>query len=505
MNKKRLLLKLITTTMAFCMLISIPLKAIADTTLSNGKNPVTENELTQTKSKYIVLMDFNSGNILYSKNGDSKIYPASTTKIWTAFLVINHVDNLDKLVTIKNMPQAYGSSMYLENGEKFTIRELLDSLLIHSSNDVACFLAEYVSGSVEDFSKLMNSEAKKYGAYDTHFNNPNGLPDTNHYTTAEDMVKLARVAYSNPVIQNIVSTTSVHFPKSENCFTERYFLNSNKFLTSTMSMNYRGNEILIKDSNIDGIKTGYTDDALNCLLSTAQIGNERLISGVYFAPAGSLYHDSKLTLQYGFDNFKSSIIFNKNDFKGQKSVSFAKPGKINYIPSTNFSVITDKNKPIEKSTYSTSLNFKKINLPVKKGDVIGTLDIYDKNHNQVSSIALLSENNVVSYFDFILNSKPATFFKSLGSSIKKQSNVVLKNASVKLKENDDIKNLQETNFYKFLEKKVEKNAKGFDPFTIIIGIPFLLLILIFLLIILILKDCLRNKSNSKKKKNSLKK
>lgn len=210
---------------------------------------------------------------------------ASTTKIWTAYLVVKNVKNLDEPVEITEPPGVDGSSMYLEVGEIFTVRELLQGLLIHSSNDAAVVLAKYVSGSTQDFAQLMNKEAKKAGALNTHFNNPHGLPDDNHYTTPYDMAMLARKAMSEKVIREIVSTKSISFKQQNTATskinTSRYFTNTNLFLTSNDKITYRKQSIPIKYDIVDGIKTGYTDLAGRCLLSSAVKNDMRVIAAVF--------------------------------------------------------------------------------------------------------------------------------------------------------------------------------------------------------------------------------
>lgn len=127
----------------------------------------------------------------------------------------------------------------------------------------------------------MNEEAKKFGASNTHFNNPHGLPDTDHYTTAMDMAILSRVAYGDPTISEIVKMKSVSFKASDRIKVERNLVNSNKFLTSSDTIDYKGKTIPIKYDIVDGIKTGFTDDAGNCLVSTAKKGNVRLMANVF--------------------------------------------------------------------------------------------------------------------------------------------------------------------------------------------------------------------------------
>lgn len=371
--------------------------------ISNAINPA---ELKDMKSKYIVVMDYDSGKVLYEKNSNQKIYPASTTKIWTAFCVLQKSKNLDELIKIDEMPLIEGTSMYLEKGESFTVRELLESLLIHSSNDVAYVLAKHFGdGYVSKFVDYMNEEAKKFGATNTHFNNPHGLPDTNHYTTAYDMVILSRTAYANDTIKNIVSMKSVTFKKSDRCKLDRIMYNSNKFLNSGQTIQYGGKDIPIKYDIVDGMKTGYTDDALNCLVSTAKKDGSRTIAGVFYAPGGSLYHDSRLVLDYSFENFKREKIFDSKDFSGEKSVRFASPSKIKYKLANDFSVVLNQDQNVSKKDYTTKLNFDKLDMPVKKGDVVGTMDIY-KDGELISNIALISETNSKTYWQIIADKIP---------------------------------------------------------------------------------------------------
>ena len=237
---KKKLSYLIVCLITMITLINSSIVAFADETYDN----------VDLMANYGVVIDYETGKVLGGKNIDSKVYPASTTKIWTAYLVVKNVKNLDEPVEITEPPGVDGSSMYLEVGEIFTVRELLQGLLIHSSNDAAVVLAKYVSGSTQDFAQLMNKEAKKAGALNTHFNNPHGLPDDNHYTTPYDMAMLARKAMSEKVIREIVSTKSISFKQQNTATskinTSRYFTNTNLFLTSNDKITYRKQSIPIK-------------------------------------------------------------------------------------------------------------------------------------------------------------------------------------------------------------------------------------------------------------------
>ena len=311
-----------------------------------------------------VLMDYETGEVLYSKNGNEKIYPASTTKAWTAYLVLKYKPNLNEPIKIDKELNIEGSSMYLKLGEEFTVKELLESLLVHSSNDVAVVLAEYVSGSVSEFVKLMNSEAKSIGANNTHFNNPNGLPDKDHYTTAHDMALIARECMSNNTFRQIVKTKSISFPATEAYPYERYFINTNKFLTSKEKINYKGKDIDIKYDIVDGIKTGYTDDAGRCLLSSAVKNDMRMICAVFKSTGNDIYLASRTLLDYGFNNYHNKTIISKNKYTFTERILFTKQKELTYEPEFTYKVLLKNGSSTDN--YSTKVKLDKIKLPIKK-------------------------------------------------------------------------------------------------------------------------------------------
>lgn len=375
---------------------------ISITTFSSPVYSFADSSDVSISSPNSVVLDYETGKVLYEKNGDKKIYPASTTKIWTAYLVIKNVKNLDEPVEINKQLYVDGSSMYLEKGEIFTVKELLQGLLIHSSNDAAEVLAEYVSGSTVEFAKLMNKEAKAIGANNTHFNNPHGLPDKEHYTTAYDMALMARESMSNEVIREIVSTKSVTFEKCDTptsrCFTTRVFYNTNKFLTSTEKIQYKGKNIDIKYDIVDGIKTGYTDDAGRCLLSSAVKNGMRVISAVFKDSGTQVYVDSRTLIDYAFDNYYTQTIINKADYTKSKRILFTKEKELLYEPAFNYKVVLEKGNPVSKD-YTTKINLD-YDLPIKQGDKVGTLDVYNGKTLE-KTINLVAKNDLNSIFGFL--------------------------------------------------------------------------------------------------------
>ncbi|MGL5328592.1 MAG: D-alanyl-D-alanine carboxypeptidase family protein [Peptostreptococcaceae bacterium] len=372
------------------------------TFLNSTKTSYANKNEPEIPAEAAILMDYETGDVLYNKNGDKVIYPASTTKIWTAYLVLKHKPNLNEVINITEKPDADGSSMYLEVGESFTVKDLLESLLVHSSNDVAVVLAEYVSGSVENFVKLMNEEAKAIGAKNTNFNNPHGLPDKIHTTTAYDMTLMARHAMNNSIFRDIVKMKSVSYPATEAYPHQRVFLNTNKFLYSKEKINYNGKNIDIKYDIVDGIKTGYTDDAGRCLLSSGVKNGMRLISGVFKSTGNDMYVASRTLLDYGFNNFYNATIITKDKYRGSERVLFSKQKELVYEPEFTYKVLLKKGTPL--SNYSTKTILNKFKLPIKKGDKVGTLEIYNGKTLE-STIDLVATNNLDSTFGALVENK----------------------------------------------------------------------------------------------------
>jgi D-alanyl-D-alanine carboxypeptidase (penicillin-binding protein 5/6) len=248
----------------------------------------------------------------------------------------------------------------------------------------------------------MNKEAKAIGAKNTNFDNPNGLPDVKHYTTAYDMALMSREAMNSEIFRNIVKTKSITFKPSEAYPYERYFVNTNKFLTSNEKINYKGQQIDINYDIIDGIKTGYTDDAGRCLLSSGVKNNMRLISSVFKSNGNNLYLDSRTLLDYGFDNFRSTTIVNKEDYIKNKKVLFSKQKELIYEPEYSYKLVLPKGT--KENEYTTKIKLDNINLPIRKGDKVGTLEVYKENKVN-HAINLIAKDNVNSVFASVTENK----------------------------------------------------------------------------------------------------
>lgn len=361
-------------------------------------NVVFANTLPEITAPFGVLMDYETGQILYNKNGEQRVFPASTTKAWTAYVVIKNVEDLSERVLIESLEPVEGTSMYLQNGESFTIKELLQGLMITSANDAAVVLARHISGSDAEFAKLMTDEAKAIGATGTNFNNPHGLPDDIHYTTPIDMALMSRQAMNNDIFREIVKTESVRFPKSETCFTERYFTNTNKLLTSQEQTTYKNQVVNMKYDIVDGIKTGYTNAAGRCLLSSAIKDNRRMIATVFKAEGDNVFLDSRTLLDYGFDNFESKLIVNKDSYDENLKISFSKEKFLNYTPKYSYKVVVPINSG--NGEYTVKEELFDVDLPITKNQVVGKLDIYNGDELE-HTVDLISTGPVNSIFAFM--------------------------------------------------------------------------------------------------------
>jgi len=249
----------------------------------------------QIRGEGAYLMDVLSGQTLFMKNPDKPLEPASTTKIMTGLLALEH-GNLDDIVTASssmlNNKLVYGTQIYLEPGEKMPLKDLLYALLLNSANDAAVVIAEHVGGNLPKFVEMMNKRALEIGASETHFLNPSGLTEIGHVTTAHDLALIARVAYQNPLFANYVRTKSQTISRSKPDI-PRLMVNENK--------------LLWRDSNVDGIKTGYTTAAQNCLVASVTKDGRQLIGVILKSPGREIYTDMQAMFEYGFTQFEETV------------------------------------------------------------------------------------------------------------------------------------------------------------------------------------------------------
>ena len=255
-----------------------------------------------------ILMDLNTGKILYEKNAHEKMYPASITKVLTAIVVMEKC-SLEEICTVSydavmNVDFGYVSAN-LQIGEELTVEQLLNLLMVSSSNDAANVLAEHVSGSLQDFAVLLNEKAKEIGCKNTHYTNPSGAHDENHYSTAYDLALIGRYAMQIPKFQELTKKTYYQLSSTNK------YSNDDRIYTTT-------NELLVSNNNdrsdnyyykyATGIKTGFTTPAGNCLMASSNKNDFSFISvvlkcGQTKEGLSARYIDTKNLFDYGYNNY----------------------------------------------------------------------------------------------------------------------------------------------------------------------------------------------------------
>lgn len=345
-----------------------------------------EPEITAISGMVIDCID---GKILYSKNADEKLYPASLTKVLTAIIVVEKCGLQDN-VTINQSAIDKVESGYLtanlKTGEVFTVEQLLNLLLISSYDDVANALAEHVAGSEEEFVKMMNEKAKEIGCTNSNFLNCHGEHDTNHYSTAHDMALIANYAVKFEAIRNIAQVTEYGLPATT-IYTgnDRYFYTSNEML-QTGSKNYY--------KYAKGLKTGFTTPAGNCLMAYAEKSGLKLVSvTMKSTTSNSRYEDSEAILEYAFDTNTIRTIAEAGTNIQTVTVKKARKEdkKLNMVlekPITAVVKVENEETPIEPQINLNS----KIKAPIKKGTVLGTVSYEIEGKTYTGN--LIAENDV---------------------------------------------------------------------------------------------------------------
>lgn len=342
-----------------------------------------------------ILVDSDSGQILFEKNSHDLMYPASTTKMMTALLILeNH--ELNETITIDaKSPYATGSRIYIIEGETFTIEQMLHALLLASANDVAEALAIHDAGSIEAFAEKMNQRAAELGALNTHFTNPHGLPDPEHVTTAYDLSMIALEAVKNDKLREIVKTVSYDLPPTDKQPEKRHVTNSNRFLYGTGSGNkidYRGQTINIKYDAINGLKTGYTNAAQQCFVSSASQDGKNLISVILKAQGNFLYIDTRTLIDYGLENFSSHTFAAKHDLVSTFEYAGNKSVKIPLYAQDDIKALIPASTAPEDITFDIVMD-PEFALPIKEGDQVGTVR-YSAGGTQIVEAPLITLNDV---------------------------------------------------------------------------------------------------------------
>lgn len=336
-------------------------------------------------SKAVYLENLDTGLVLYEKNADQQMYPASLTKIMTAILVLENVKDLDQETAAYPMwiqDMLYGTNASLGGlivGEKLTIRQLLTSALVQSGNESAMILAGYVgSGGMADFMprditsfvEMMNDKAKALGCMGTHFTNPTGLHSDNHYSTARDMAIMAKYAMQNPVFASLVKNYAVQLGQT-NKHSDLWQYSTNKMLLTSSPYYY---------APVVGIKTGSTDEAGRCVISQAEDNGYRYFCVVMGAPSTSAepfpnFIETRQLYRWAFGTFSLKTLLEQGELMAEVPVKYSGDGKI-----AKLAVKDDVVKLLRNDISSDSIIYhtelpESIEAPVAAGDSVGTLHI----------------------------------------------------------------------------------------------------------------------------------
>ena len=335
-----------------------------------------------TEARSAILIERDTGAILYEKNAHEPLPPASMTKIMTMLLIMEAIDQgklkLDERVRASEYAASMGGSqIFLEPGEEMTVDDLLKGVAIGSGNDAAVALAERIAGSEEAFVHMMNEKAKQLGIKHTTFENATGLPAKNHYSTAYDMAMMAKELLKYDLITKYTGTYEDYL--REHTDKKFWLVNTNRLVKF-----YPG---------VDGLKTGYTSEAKYCLTATAKKGNMRVIAVVFGAPTPKA-RNAQITkmLDYAFSHYETKPLYKKGETIAMLPVSKGKKKAVAAVTSEPISVLLQKGEKSEAVKTTWKLN-KKVKAPVKKGDVLGML-VVKKDGAVIAKSPLVAKEQV---------------------------------------------------------------------------------------------------------------
>lgn len=357
-----------------------------------AKNDSSVNSITPVPSIVAetgILIDAKTGTILYNKGMNIQKEPASTTKMITGLLAIEKLP-MDRVVTIDSeTPFTEGSRIYLIEGEKITVEELLYALFLESANDAAVALAKEMGGTVDEFAAMMNEKAKELGAKNTNFRNPNGLHLEGHVTTAYDLAMIAKGAMQNPTFRKFVSTYKYTIQPTNKQEEPRYMYNTNRLLYDTRTR-VSANGVLrtAKYDGVTGIKTGYTRQAGGCLAAGAERNGTELIAVVMKSTDRGRFGDSIALLDWGFANYHSVKTIDKNTKLGKINVNKGAEKQVSLVAENDGYATVPIGSTAESLTKVVKIA-EEVDAPVKAGDIVGTVDFFqgDILMNSVNVVA----------------------------------------------------------------------------------------------------------------------
>lgn len=329
------------------------------------QSSATDSLQLATNARSAVLMDADSGTVIYEKNSSEKLAPASITKIMTMLLIMEAIADgklkwTDKVSTSENAASMGGSQIFLEPGEEMTVQEMLKGIAMASGNDASVAMAEKIGGSEQAFVQMMNDKAKQLGMTNTHFANPNGLPASNHYSSARDIAIMSQALMKYPDITKFTGKYEDYLRQDTS--KKFWLVNTNKLVRF-----YTG---------ADGIKTGYTSEAKFCLSASAKRDNFRVIAVVLGEP-NTKTRNAEVTqmFDYAFAQYTNVPILKKDDQIGQIKIDKGMKEKLNLTAKQPYTLLMRKGEDMSKVRYELSAP-KSIKAPIKSGQEVGKLVVY---------------------------------------------------------------------------------------------------------------------------------
>lgn len=361
-----------------CLTLIVMLISVTPMAFANESTTV---ELAD-KAKSAVLIERDTGTILYDKNSDEKLPPASMTKIMTMLLIMEALDKNqikwdEKVRTSEYAASMGGSQIFLEPGEEMTVEEMLKGIAIGSGNDASVAMAEKIAGSTEEFVNMMNKKVEELGLKNTHFKNPTGLPEEGHYSSAHDMAMMAKELLKYEEITKFTGKYEDYL--REGTDKKFWLVNTNRLVKF-----YPG---------VDGVKTGFTNEAKYCLTATAEKDKMRVIAVVFGAdtPKDRNAQVTKM-LDYAFSQYQTHPLFEKDHVLTKTKVSKGNEKEVNLMTSEPISVLTKKGEKVDDVTQEVVMK-KDIKAPIKKGDELGTLQL-KKEEKIIAESKLVAEKDI---------------------------------------------------------------------------------------------------------------
>ena len=361
---------------------------------------VNANDTSIAKSaEGVYLMEATTGAVLYERNSDRKLYPASMTKMMGLLLVFEaiHDGDLkwdDEVIASEHAASMGGSQIFLEPNEAMSVSDLMKAICIGSANDAMVAMAEKISGTHEHFVSLMNAKAKELGLTHTHFMNATGLHDQEHYSSAKDMALIAQalIQEGGDELLSITSTYDAYIREQKEKF---WLVNTNKLLKQ-----YPG---------VDGLKTGFTQEAMSCITVTAKKDHVRLIGVLMKEPSAKQRNiEAKQLLDYGFSLMSQGILKKQGAVIETHYFKRGKPSQATLVLKDDLIAVYPKGK--KPKIVSEKVIIKK-ELPYQKGDVIGTITLHLDNDTQVTGELLVKETiQKQNYFDLLQHTLKTLFF-----------------------------------------------------------------------------------------------